>query len=102
LLVSWCAGDRCGMTGSDEDRGISRRPSVEDWGWSNTGHVFGGRTIERSGDIVCGLHHARGDDESMFLGLASKSRSTVSPSLASKLVSSGFLVWASKPAASVW
>jgi hypothetical protein len=24
------------------------------------GRVFGGRTIERSGDTVCGLHRARG------------------------------------------
>jgi hypothetical protein len=34
LLVSWCAGGRCGMACSDEDYGRSRRPSVEDWGWS--------------------------------------------------------------------
>jgi hypothetical protein len=33
LLVSWCAGGRCGMTGNDEDRGRSRRPGAEDWGW---------------------------------------------------------------------
>jgi hypothetical protein len=30
LLVSWCAGSRCGMASSDEDRGRSRRPGVED------------------------------------------------------------------------
>jgi hypothetical protein len=30
LLVSWCAGDRCDMAGSDEDHNRSRRPSVED------------------------------------------------------------------------
>jgi hypothetical protein len=30
LLISWCVGDRCGMTGSDEDRGKSRRPGTED------------------------------------------------------------------------
>jgi hypothetical protein len=29
LLVSWCAGGRCGMTCSDENRGRSRRPDVE-------------------------------------------------------------------------
>jgi hypothetical protein len=34
LLVSWCAGGRCDMTCSDEDRGRSRRPGAEDWGWS--------------------------------------------------------------------
>jgi hypothetical protein len=30
--------------------------------------VLGGRTIERSGDAVCGLHRARGDEERGFLG----------------------------------
>jgi hypothetical protein len=40
LLVSWCAGGRCGMTCSDEDRGKSRRPGVEDRGWS---HISGTR-----------------------------------------------------------
>jgi hypothetical protein len=34
LLVSWCAGGRCGMTYSDEDRGRSRRHDAEDRGWS--------------------------------------------------------------------
>jgi hypothetical protein len=28
LLVSWCVGDRCGMAGSDDDCGRSRRPSA--------------------------------------------------------------------------
>jgi hypothetical protein len=28
LLVLWCAGGRCDMTYSDEDRGRSRRPGV--------------------------------------------------------------------------
>jgi hypothetical protein len=35
LLVSWCAGGRCGMTCSDEDRGRSRRPDTDDRGWSH-------------------------------------------------------------------
>jgi hypothetical protein len=35
LLVSWCAGGRCGMTCSDEDRGRGRRPGAEDQGWSH-------------------------------------------------------------------
>jgi hypothetical protein len=60
LLVSWCAGSRCGMACSDEDRGRSRRPSVEDRD-GRTGWVLGGRTVERSGGAVCGLHLARGD-----------------------------------------
>jgi hypothetical protein len=46
------------MAGSDEDRGMSRRLGAEDRGWSSTGQVLSGRTIERSGDAVCGLHHA--------------------------------------------
>jgi hypothetical protein len=29
LLVSWCAGDRCGMVGN-EDRDRIRRPGAED------------------------------------------------------------------------
>jgi hypothetical protein len=35
LFVSWSAGERCGMACSDEDRGRSRRPIVEDRGWSH-------------------------------------------------------------------
>jgi hypothetical protein len=74
------------MAGSDEDRGRSRRHGVDE------GRVLGDQTIERSGDAVCGLHHARGDKEHVFLGLASKPRSTVSSSLTSKSVASGFSV----------
>jgi hypothetical protein len=36
LLVSWCAGGRCNMACSDEDRGRGRRPGAEDRGWSGT------------------------------------------------------------------
>jgi hypothetical protein len=32
------------------------------------GWVLGDRTIKRSGDIVCGLHRACGDEEREFLG----------------------------------
>jgi hypothetical protein len=32
------------------------------------GQVLGGRTIERSGGVVCGLHRVRGDEENKFLG----------------------------------
>jgi hypothetical protein len=49
-----------------------------------TGQVLDGRMIERSGDDVCGLHHAQGDEERGFLGSASKPRSMVSTGLASK------------------
>jgi hypothetical protein len=33
-----------------------------------TGRILTGRTTGRSGDAVCGLHHARGDDECGFFG----------------------------------
>jgi hypothetical protein len=33
-----------------------------------TGQLLGGQTIERSGGAMCGLHHACGDEERMFLG----------------------------------
>jgi hypothetical protein len=81
------------MAGNDEDRGRSRRLGAEDWRWSSTGRVLGGRTIERSGDAVCGLHRAQGDEEREFLGLASIPRSTVSPGLASKPVATVLVVW---------
>jgi hypothetical protein len=37
-------------------------------GDGRTGRVLGGRAIERSGGAMCGLHHAHGDEEHMFLG----------------------------------
>jgi hypothetical protein len=49
LLVSWCAGGRCGMAGSDEDHGRSRRHSAEDRGWSNIGWVLGGSDDQEVG-----------------------------------------------------
>jgi hypothetical protein len=67
LLVSLCVGGRYNMTANNEDRGRSRRLGAEDWGWSSIGRVLGGRTIERSGDVVCGLHHAQEDEERGFL-----------------------------------
>jgi hypothetical protein len=56
------------MLGSNEDRGRSRRIGAEDRGWSNTGWVLGGWMIERSGDAMCDLHRARGDERRGFLG----------------------------------
>jgi hypothetical protein len=35
LLVSWCAGGRCGMACNDEDCGRSRRTGADDQGWSH-------------------------------------------------------------------
>jgi hypothetical protein len=89
------------MAGSDEDHGRSKRPGAEDWGWSSTGWVLGGQMIESSGDGVCDLYRAHGDEERGFPDLASKPRSIISLSLASKLVATGFLVWTSKPIAMV-
>jgi hypothetical protein len=75
------------MACSDEDRGRSRRPVVEDRGWSL-----------RLGGAVCGLHRASGDVHRRFLGSASNPRSivyewfslkttrTISPGLTSKPV----------------
>jgi hypothetical protein len=77
LLVSWCVCGRCGMVGNDKDRGRSRRPSAEDRGWSSTGRVLSSQTIGRSGDPVCGLRCARGDEKRVFLGWGSKPRSMV-------------------------
>jgi hypothetical protein len=77
LLFSWCAGDRCDMVSSDEDHGRSRRPGVEECGWSSTGQVLSDRTVERSGDNVYGLYSTQGDLKREFLGLASKPRSMV-------------------------
>jgi hypothetical protein len=58
LLILLCACDRCGMAGSDEDRGSSRRHGAKDQEWSGTGRVLGDRSIERLGDIVCALYRA--------------------------------------------
>jgi hypothetical protein len=109
FLVSWCVGDRCGMANSDEDRGRSRWLGAEDRRWSSTSRELGGRTIERSGDAMCGLYYAQGDEECGFLGSALKPRSIVSPVLASKPMARVLLfwpqnlsVWASKSAAAVW
>jgi hypothetical protein len=33
-----------------------------------TGRVLGGQAIKRSGDTVCDLNRARGDEEHRFLG----------------------------------
>jgi hypothetical protein len=41
---------------------------VQRTGGGRTGRVLGGRGIERSGGVVCGLHRAHGDEEHEFLG----------------------------------
>jgi hypothetical protein len=55
------------MMDSDDDLGRSMRPGAEERRWSSTGQVLDGRMIERSGDTVCGLYRAQGDDEREFL-----------------------------------
>jgi hypothetical protein len=47
LLVSWCAGGRCGMACNDEDRDRSRRPGAEDREWSHRSGTqwSGGREV---------------------------------------------------------
>jgi hypothetical protein len=37
-------------------------------GDGRAGLVLSGRMIERSGDAMCGLHRAQGDEERGFLG----------------------------------
>jgi hypothetical protein len=55
------------MAGSDEDHDRSRRPGLEDRGWSSIGRVLRGQAIGRSGNTMCILHHPRGDEEDGFL-----------------------------------
>jgi hypothetical protein len=47
LVVSWCVGGRCDMACSDDDHGRSRRPGVEDRGWSHRSGTRwpGGRVV---------------------------------------------------------
>jgi hypothetical protein len=44
------------------------RVLVQMTGDGHTGRVLGGRTVDRSGGVMCGLHLARGDSERRFLG----------------------------------
>jgi hypothetical protein len=63
LLVSWCAGGRCGMACNDEDHGKSRRPGAEDREWS---HRLGTRW---PGGRELGWRHVRSaPGEHGFLG----------------------------------
>jgi hypothetical protein len=60
LLVSWCAGGRCGMTAAMRTvAGVG--DLVQRTGDGRTGRVLDGQAVERSGGVVCGLHLARGD-----------------------------------------
>jgi hypothetical protein len=57
--VAWCEATRT-MAGVGD--------LVQRTGDGRTGQVLGGRVIERSGSVVCGLHRARGDEEHGFFG----------------------------------
>jgi hypothetical protein len=57
--AAWCAAMRIVATVGD---------LVQRTRDGRTGRVLNGRAIERLGDIVCGLHRARGDEERRFLG----------------------------------
>jgi hypothetical protein len=57
--VAWCAAMRI-MVGVGD---LVQRTSD-----GHTGRVLGGQVIERSGDVVCGLHRARADEERRVLG----------------------------------
>jgi hypothetical protein len=66
-----------------------------------TGRILGGWVIGRLGDVVCGLHHARGEGECEFLGCASKPRSTVCQWFGLKTTGIVLSCLASKPVATV-
>jgi hypothetical protein len=90
LLVSWCAGDMCGMTCSDDDRGRSRRPAVEDRRWSHRSGTWW------PGDREVGWRHVRPAPCTL------RKEARVSwLSIKTKVVK-GFPVWASKLIVSVW
>jgi hypothetical protein len=75
---------------------------VQRTGDGRTGRVLGGRVIRRSGDAVCGLHRACGDDTCGFLGCASKPKSTVCQWFGLKTTCIVFSGLDSKPVATVF
>jgi hypothetical protein len=75
---------------------------VQRTGDGRTGRVQGDRTIGRSGDAMCGLHRARGDEEHEFLGSASKPRLTVCQWFDLKTTRTIFSGLASKPVVTVF
>jgi hypothetical protein len=63
LLISWCAGGRCGMACSDEDYGRSNRPGAED---RRLSHRSGTRW---PGDQEVGWRHVRSAPGTWRLGV---------------------------------
>jgi hypothetical protein len=84
LLVSWCVGDRCDMTCSDEDLSRSRRSSAEDREWSSTCQVLGGRVTLYAVRTV----HKKTRSVSFLVEPQNQDR--------------WFLIWASKPVTLIW
>jgi hypothetical protein len=70
---------------------------VQRIGDDRTGWVLGGRTIEKSGDAVCGLHCARENEEHEFLDCASKQGRQFVSGLTSKSLGRFISGLASKP-----
>jgi hypothetical protein len=70
---------------------------VQRAGDGRTGRILGGQMIGRSGEVVCGLHRTRGDEEREFLGWASKLKSTVCQWFGLKTSRTVFSGLASKP-----
>jgi hypothetical protein len=75
---------------------------VQRIGNGRTCRILGGQAIERSGGTVCDLHRARGDEERMFLGGASKTRSTVCEWFGLKTTRAVFPGLAYKPVVTVF
>jgi hypothetical protein len=61
-----------------------------------TSWVLGGRTIERSGDVMCGLHRARGDDGRVFLVEPQNQGGGGFPGLGLKTGRYSLVIWDSK------
>jgi hypothetical protein len=67
--------------------------------YDRTCRVLSGRTIERSCDVVCGLHRTFEDENHGFLGRASKPGSTVCQLFELKTTETVFSVLTLKPVA---
>jgi hypothetical protein len=61
-----------------------------------TSRVLGGRTIRRSGDVMCGLHRTRGDDEHVFFVEPQNQGGGGFPDLGLKTGRYGLVIWDSK------
>jgi hypothetical protein len=92
LLVSWCAGGRCGMACSDEGRGRRRRPGAED--------SVAGRSRGRVAPCAVCTWHVETRSAGFLVEPQNQGRRFVS-GLASKLVATVFAGLASKPVATV-